>query len=158
MTGVQTCALPIWDERVRRTTDGFIRSLNAISPEPERIDDFDAIGMRSEADAGARFIDRFYFGCEADDPTVGLAFHADALPLGRPLNAVLGSDIAHWDVSDMTSVLAQAHEAVERGGMTDSDFRDFVFCNPVRLHAGMNRNFFRGTRVEHQVEHLLTDA
>jgi hypothetical protein len=30
-----------------------------------------------------------------------------------------------------------------------------VFVNPVRLHAGMNPNFFKGTVVEKQVDALL---
>ena len=144
------------DARTVKATDAFMSAVSKTIPEPDRIDDFDAIGMQTEEDAGARFIDRFYFGCEADDPTVGLAFHSNALPLGRPLNAILGSDISHWDVTDMTTVVAEAWHAVERGGMTESDFRDFVFCNPVRLHAGMNRNFFKSTRAEAAVEKLLT--
>ena len=45
------------------------------------------------------------------------------------------SDIGHWDVIDMASVLAEAHELVERETVTPADFRDFTFANAVRLYG-----------------------
>jgi hypothetical protein len=55
----------------------------------------------------------------------------------------------------MNEVLAEAYEMVERGAMTEADFRDYVFTNPVRLHAEVNPAFFKGTRVEDEVARLL---
>lgn len=146
------------DARTVRATDGYLSAFEQPAPELGNIDEFEALQVRSKSDIGARFNDRFYFGCEGDDPTVGLAFQTKALPLGKPLHAVFGSDISHWDVPDMAAVLAETYEAVERGAMSASQFQDFVFTNPVRLHAGMNRNFFRGTRVEAAVERHFADS
>jgi hypothetical protein len=42
----------------------------------------------------------------------------------------------------------EAWEFVERGLIAADDFRDFMFVNPVQLHAGMNPDFFVGTRIE----------
>ena len=33
----------------------------------------------------------------------------------------------------MSDVIAEAYEMVEEGIMTEEDFRDFVFANPVKL-------------------------
>ncbi len=46
---------------------------------------------------------------------------------------------------------------VEDGLMSEEDFRDFVYINPIKLHAGMNPNFFKGTILEHQAEQVLAD-
>jgi hypothetical protein len=48
-------------------------------------------------------------------------------------------------------VLPEAHEAVERGYMTDQDFREFTFVNAARLHTRNNPAFFKGTVVEKAV-------
>jgi hypothetical protein len=76
-------------------------------------------------------------------------------PFGARLRAIFSSDIGHWDVPDMTEVLAEAYTLVEEEVMTDADFRDFVFTNPVTLWTGMNPDFFKGTVVEQEVDHLL---
>ena len=39
--------------------------------------------------------------------------------------------------------------------MTDDDFRDFAFANAVRLHGGMNPDFFVGTVVEKEAAEVL---
>ena len=52
-------------------------------------------------------------------------------------------------------VLEEAYELVERGLLSAGDFRDFVFTNPASLHTRLNRDFFKGTRVESAVEGLL---
>jgi hypothetical protein len=72
------------------------------------------------------------------------------------LGAVFGSDIGHFDVPDMTAVLHEAYELVEDDLITQTDFRDFVFNNPVRLWAGNNSNFFKGTVVEEQAKSVLS--
>ena len=97
----------------------------------------------------------FYFGCAADDALTATAFNTKLHPFGAQLRAIFSSDIGHWDVPDMTEVLAEAYALVEEEVMTDTDFRDFVFINPVTLWTGMNPDFFKGTVVEQEVDHLL---
>jgi hypothetical protein len=41
--------------------------------------------------------------------------------------------------------------------MSKSDFRNFAFENAVRLHGGMNPDFFRGTAVESAANDVLTN-
>ncbi len=122
---------------------------------PERLDEFDAVGLSRAEEIRDRFVPNFFFGCEADDPLVPWAFSRDVNPFGARLRAMLGSDIAHWDVSDMTHPIAEAYENVERGTLTQADFREFAFENGVRLHAGMNPDFFSGTVVEQAAKDVL---
>ncbi len=76
------------------------------------------------------------------------AFNGRVNPLGARLRPLLSSDIRHWDVPDMTKVVEEAYELVEKGLISDEDFKEFAFLNPVSLHAGMNPDFFKGTVVE----------
>ncbi|MGE0684031.1 MAG: hypothetical protein AB7P69_24385 [Candidatus Binatia bacterium] len=76
-------------------------------------------------------------------------------PYGASLNPMFGSDIGHFDVEDMRGVLEEAHELVDRGLMSPEDFRRFALENPVRLHGGMNKDFFKGTRVEAEAAMIL---
>jgi hypothetical protein len=39
--------------------------------------------------------------------------------------------------------------------ISEDDFRDFVFTNPVKLWTGLNRGFFKGTVVEDDVDAFL---
>jgi hypothetical protein len=71
---------------------------------------------------------------------------------------MLGSDIAHWDVTDMTLPVAEAWELVEHGRLDPEQFRDFAFGNAVRLHAGMNPRFFAGTAVEGAATDLIASG
>ena len=48
----------------------------------------------------------------------------------------------------MAQVLEEAWEMVEHELITEADFRDFVFTNPIRLYTSGNPNFFDGTTVE----------
>ena len=98
-----------------------------------------------------RFVPNFFFGCEADDPMSAVAFNTKLNPLEARLGAMLSSDIGHWDVTNMREVVEEAYEMVEKELMTDEDFRDFTFANPVRFFAGMNPDFFKGTAVESAV-------
>jgi predicted aconitase with swiveling domain len=43
---------------------------------------------------------------------------------------------------------------VEKEVITETDFRDFVFANPVSFFGGMNPEFFTGTVVEEQAKKL----
>ena len=74
------------------------------------------------------------------------------------MNTLFGSDIGHFDVPDMTEVLVEAYEGVEDGIITEEDFRDFVFGNPVRFWTSTNPNFFKGTAVEAQVQKFLAES
>jgi predicted TIM-barrel fold metal-dependent hydrolase len=124
------------------------------SPE-ERRDDFADAGIGSEEDIRDRFCPNFYWGCEADDPLVGLAFDARVAPLGARVPAMMGSDIGHWDVPEFDSPLAEAYELVEHGILDVDSFRDFVFANPVRCYGGSNPRFFEGTVVEDETASVL---
>lgn len=126
--------------------------------EPQGIDDFAATGIDSIDDLLDRLVPNFFYGCEADDRMNAVAFDERLLPGGRKLGAVFSSDFGHWDVPDMTAVLAEAHELVTDGVIDEQDFRAFVFDNPVRLFAGMNRDFFVGTVVEAEVPACLAQA
>ena len=64
---------------------------------------------------------------------------------------MLGSDIGHWDVPDMTRVLPEAWESVEAGWIGEDDFRDFVYGNAMRFYTDTNQGFFEGTCLEDEV-------
>jgi hypothetical protein len=83
------------------------------------------------------------------------AFDERLNPGRARLRPIFGSDISHWDVPDMTEPVAEAHELVERGLITDGDFRDLTFANPVRLHASGNPDFFADTVCERAAADLL---
>lgn len=112
------------------------------------LDDFAAAGIERIEDIRDRFVPNFYFGSEADDPTVAHAFNTRVNPLGVELNAFWASDSGHWDVPDLRLVLAETWNLVERGTLTEGNFRSLVFDNPYRFYAGTNPAFFRGTAVE----------
>jgi predicted TIM-barrel fold metal-dependent hydrolase len=115
---------------------------------PVVLDEFAACEIHEPADLRRLFEEHFYFGCEADDPLLVWAFRDDVNPLGARLRPVLGSDISHWDVPDMTEPIAEAFELVERDLLTDGQFRELTFLNPVRLHGSVNPAFFDGTVCE----------
>jgi hypothetical protein len=124
--------------------------------EPEDLlDEFAACGIDRPEDIRSRFADRFWFGCEADDPMTSLAFNTAVNPFGAELQVMLGSDISHWDLPDVSEVLEEAHEMVEHGWIDDRAFRDFVFTNPARFYTGTNPRFFEGTVVGPAVADLL---
>ncbi len=127
--------------------DGWERGTlqHQVDREREHHDDFAAAGVNSKRELAEAFTKNFYFGCEADDPMTTVAFDKR---LGLPLNALFSSDIAHWDVPNVLEVVPEAHEMLEKGQLTDEDFRRFMFANAVNLHGGMNANFFKGTVVE----------
>jgi hypothetical protein len=119
----------------------------------DRIDEFSACGIATKDDIAARFVDQFYFGCEADDPGTVWAFR------GRPrLRAIFSSDIGHWDVPDIRKCLEEAYELAEHGEITHEDFREFVFTNPLRLHMAMNPRFFEGTAIASAARQAVVDG
>jgi predicted TIM-barrel fold metal-dependent hydrolase len=136
------------DETVTGNLDRLRDYFSRPGARPAQLDEFAACEIAQPDDLRALFADRFYFGCEADDPLLTWAFREDVNALGARLRPVFGSDIAHWDVPDMTEPVAEAHELVERGLIGEREFRELTFLNPVRLHASMNPHFFDGTSVE----------
>jgi hypothetical protein len=124
---------------------------------PAQLDEFAAVGIDRVDDLRDRFVPNFYFGCEADDPLVAWAFREDVNPLGARLRPVLGSDISHWDVRRMTDPIEEAYELVERGVITEQDFRELTFVNPVRLHGGANPRFFADTVCEAAATRVLAE-
>ena len=114
----------------------------------DTIDEWAESGITGTDDIVDLFRDRFYFGCEADDPMNALAYQRHLVPGGVRLRALFASDIGHWDVPDFTGVLPEAFELVEKGLLDHDDFRDFVFADPVRLFQSGNPDFFTGTAVE----------
>jgi hypothetical protein len=111
-------------------------------------DDFAAVGISSVEDIRDRFCTNFYWGCEADDPLVGLAFDARVTPLGARIPAFFASDLGHWDVPDFDEPLEEAFELVERGILDEEMLREFVFTNPLRFYGSLDPDFFVGTAVE----------
>jgi hypothetical protein len=127
-------------------------------PEPEDLmDEFGACGIEEKADIKELFVDRFWFGCEADDPMTSMAFNTKVNPFGAELKAMMGSDIAHWDVPDMAEVLEEAWEMVDHGWIDEAAFKKFTFSNPVDFYTGTNPSYFKGTVVESAVDAYLAE-
>jgi hypothetical protein len=145
------------DPATKAHAESILGNLDVFRPEvsieelsrPEHVvDDFEASGVQSKADIRAVFAESFYFGCEADDRATLFAFDPR---LGVRLRPVFSSDFTHFDVPDFEDVIPEAFEMVERGYLTEHDFREFTFVNAVRLHTRNNPDFFRGTAVEQAV-------
>ncbi len=124
----------------------------------ENLDDYAACKVNSPEELRDLFVNNFYFGCEADDPMNAWAFNRHSNPYQARLNTLFGSDIGHFDVPDMAGVLPEAYELVEHEHITDDDFRDFVFTNPVRFWGEANPDFFKGTVIEQQVAAALAST
>ena len=67
----------------------------------------------------------------------------------------MGSDIGHFDVFDITEVLEEAYELVEHGVFNEDQFPGFTFANAARFWTSLDRDFFKGTAVETQVNREL---
>jgi hypothetical protein len=135
-------------EDLVRDTLGARYARDARQPRPEELEDFAAAGIESVEDIKSRWVDNFFFGSESDDRTVAHAFNDKANPLGVKINAIYSSDVGHWDVPDLTQVLAESYALVEEGAISESDFKAWVFDNPYKLYTEANANFFKGTAVE----------
>lgn len=138
-------------DAVIENLDCFYPGLSAqeLTDRETDIDEFAAVGIESKADIQTRFADNFYFGCEADDPITAWAFDER---MDTRLKPIFSSDVAHFDVIDMTEVLEEAWEMVDDGLLTEADFRRFTFSNAVELHGRMNPAFFAETVVEAAAE------
>jgi len=124
----------------------------------ENLDDYAVCQIKQKSDLRDLFVDSFYFGCEADDPTNAWGFSRRNNPFNARINALFGSDIGHFDVPNMADVVPEAYELVEDGLITDGDFRDFVFANAVRFWGVTNPNFFKGTVVEKEAAAVLAEG
>ncbi len=113
-------------------------------------DDFAAAHISAVQDILDQFCECFVWGCEGDDPLVGMAFDPRIVPAGAKVTALLGSDLGHWDVPDFDAPLEEAYELIEDGILDADQFREFVFTNPVKFYGSLNPDFFTGTAVEHE--------
>ena len=149
------------DAKLKARAEAIVGSLDAFRPEcsveelskPEHVvDDFDASGVKSKADIRKVFSENFYFGCEADDRATMWAFDPR---MGIRLRPVFSSDFTHFDVPDFEDVIPEVYENIEKGYMSEQDFREFTFVNAAQLHTRNNRDFFKGTVVERAVREAL---
>jgi predicted TIM-barrel fold metal-dependent hydrolase len=120
-------------------------------------DSFASLHISTAEELQQLFVDRFYFGCEGDDPVMPSAFDAMRNPGHVRLRATFGSDIGHWDVPLMEEVLEEVYEPLEHGVIDEGDLRDFVFANPARLWTSTNPHFFEGTVVEEAAAALVAN-
>jgi predicted TIM-barrel fold metal-dependent hydrolase len=122
---------------------------------PADLDEWAHCKIERKDDIRDLFVPRFFFGCEGDDRLAPLAFDGKKHAFRSRLNAIYSSDLGHWDLPDMRDAAAEAYELVEKGFMSEEDFRDFVFVNPVKHKVEMNPDFFKGTVVEGAVKKLV---
>jgi len=150
-------ATPGMAERIDRLGDS-LAMLSDPDELPSDVDQFRGSMLTGVDDLLDMFANRFYYGCEADDPMNALAFASKLNPGGVTLPAIFASDVGHWDVRDVRGVVTEAWELVEHGQIDEGQFRDFVFDNPLRLWTGTNPDFFRGTSVEDTVDNALANV
>ena len=149
------------DQKLKANADAIMNNLDVFRPNcsveelgrPEHVvDDFEAAGINSKEDVRAVFSNNFYFGCEADDRATMWAFDKR---MGVRMRPVFSSDFTHFDVPSFAEVIPEAFEMVERGFVTEQDFREFTFTNAASLHTRNNPDFFNGTVVEKAVNNEL---
>jgi hypothetical protein len=145
------------DRHFHKDVPGLAEAFTRLEPAPPFLDEWEACGIEKREDVRDRFVPSFFFGCEADDVGVAWAMNAKMNPLGAKLQAMFSSDLGHWDVEDMTEILPEAYELVEQELVSETDFRDFVFGNPVRFYTRLNPDFFRGTRIEAEAALLVKE-
>jgi hypothetical protein len=124
---------------------------------PDQLDDWEHLGVSTEAELVDAFVSSFYFGCEADDRGVASAF-SPANPGGAALRPIFSSDIGHWDVSDIAGVVNESYEMVHDGVITPEQYRSFMFENAARMYLAANPAFFDGTALESAARPLIPSA
>jgi hypothetical protein len=139
-------------ERVQEEFGKMRSKLAKDTPVP---DDFAACRIERGEDIRDLFTKTFFFGCEADDRMAAVAFDDRLHHEGAKFKAVFSSDIGHWDVLNALGVLNEAYAMCEDGVLSADDFADFTFTHSVRLHGGMNPDFFKGTVVEDAANKVL---
>jgi predicted TIM-barrel fold metal-dependent hydrolase len=124
----------------------YVQRLPIHGSTPEVLDEFVHLGASRAEDIVEQFTRSFFFGCEAGDRGIATAY-APWNPGAARLQALLSSDIGHWDVPDMAGVVAESFELVEEGHLTPEQWREVVFENPVTMYRRANPRFFDGTAV-----------
>jgi hypothetical protein len=61
-------------------------------------------------------------------------------------------------MTDLNEVVEEAHELVEKGLITEEDFRGYTVTNAATLYADMNPDFFKGTVCEAAMAKLLRSS
>lgn len=143
------------DERTRAALGRIEPWLTQDEPRPQPLDEFAALDAGDLDELRSLFAPRFYFGCEADDPMVAWAFAERLNPAGARLRPMFSSDVGHWDVPQMSGVLAEAWELVEKGHLDAEAFRAFTFDNAVRFYGSLDSECFAGTAIEAQAAQVL---
>ena len=123
----------------------------------EELDDFAKCKITRKQDWLDLYAEPYYFGCEADDPSIATAF-GDTNKFQVKLNALYSSDIGDVDVIDMRNPLQEAYELVEDNIINHDDFEAFTFSNVVRLMGTQNPNFFDGTSVAEEAKAVLAQT
>ena len=126
---------------------GFGKTMQKYTSTKDVVYDFEAAGITGPKDILEQIHRSYWFGCEADDPLVRLAFDG-ALPEGATLNAIFSSDVGHWDVPDMAEVMPEVWEQVEHGRLNQDQFRAFTFENAHRFSTEARPDFFHDTVLE----------
>jgi len=137
----------------RRQTDGDLATLQDFGPGTTAssdlpIDEFEKSGIQSAEDIRDLFVEKFYFGCEGDDPLNAMAFNPRGIPFDARLKPLYGSDIGHWDVPDMSEIAEEAYELVRHGVIDEKSLRTFLFDNAIMFWTANNPDFFKGTTVQ----------
>jgi len=139
--------------------DQLDQFLNAVGIRDEQIssdgDEFTESGIKSVEDIYEIFCSRYFFGCESDDPLNVLATRCRTLLDGAEMKAMFASDIGHWDVTDMKTVLPDAWNLVEESLLDPDEFSAFVFGNVVDFYGRVNPELFVDTIVEDQARTYL---
>ncbi len=136
------------DEPVLGQLDRIREHFSRTPGRPDNLDEFSAAGFTTVDEIISVFCDRMFFGCEADDPLVGWGTGTRIKHRPVKLRPILGTDISHWDAPVMNEVIVEAFELLEDKVIDESEFRAFVFENPVSLHKSSNKDFFLGTVCE----------
>jgi hypothetical protein len=92
-------------------------------------------------------VERFYFGCESDDPVMPSAFEDVRKPGVVRLHAIFGSDTGSLDVPLMEEALGEVCEPLEEGILDGTDLRVFVFGDRVRLSTSTRSGTTRDVRL-----------
>jgi len=147
------------DERTRARLDrlGDALATGAVEVPLDVRDDFARMQIRNPAELRDLFIPHFYYGCESDDPLAAIAFDRRLNPFDAQVRAIMSFDLGHWDVADMGEAAAEAYELVEKGLLSEEDFRSFAFGHAVQLYGGPNPDFFKGTRIEQEAARELAE-
>jgi hypothetical protein len=121
----------------------------------EELDDFAKCEIAQKSDWLDLYANPYYFGCEADDPSIAFG---DTNKFHAKLNALYSSDIGQFDVIDMREPLQEAFELVEDGIVNREDFEAFTFSDVVRFIGALNPNFSDGTRVAGEARSVLAQT